>query len=547
MRWRLKRLFLSLSFQRDALWRWRRQQQSIICCISVACPLWNRAMKRLGSSLQRRLQSFLSLPLSLERNDLELTQLFSRPPLLFLFSFNPLLQSQQCAAGDSAAYARRNSTLDDVVIVSALRTPITKVRYLWVLSEREEEEEREKNFRHRAETSKPYRPPPPRFYVKQAKRGGLKDTSPDDLLSAVFEATIQRTGVDPKDIGDIVIGSVLGDSSQRAIQCRIAALLSGIPDTVPIHTVNRQCSSGLQAIASVAAAIKSGFYSVGLAGGVESMSTNPMAWEGGINPRISENENAQNCLLPMGTLSVGWVFLEAVVCGGGRGRETASKEARKKRGRRPFFMRHFPPLPGLLLLLASTRAKSFLITPRQFSRVRGLVLKRSERCKGSRGLENRRKGSKMTLFAYFFLVPGPAFAYPRDHWCLHACSKYRARAWSDRSGRSGVSDAKGVRRARKMTLFAFVFDLFPPFYLFTLLISLETIQASLPRTSLRVTASGATSRTSSPLARTRAPPLLRLPAASMTRLCRSRRKSSTPRPRRKRPSSCLTTTGSAPE
>ena len=135
---------------------------------------------------------------------------------------------------------------------------------------------------------------------KQAKRGGLKDTSPDDLLSAVFEATLQRTGVDPKDIGDIVIGSVLGDSSQRAIQCRIAALLSGIPDTVPIHTVNRQCSSGLQAIASVAAAIKSGFYSVGLAGGVESMSTNPMAWEGGINPRVSENENAQNCLLPMG-------------------------------------------------------------------------------------------------------------------------------------------------------------------------------------------------------------------------------------------------------
>ncbi len=42
-----------------------------------------------------------------------------------------------------------------------------------------------------------------------------------------------------QDIGDIVIGSVLGDSSQRAIQCRIAALLSGIPETVPVHTVNR--------------------------------------------------------------------------------------------------------------------------------------------------------------------------------------------------------------------------------------------------------------------------------------------------------------------
>ena len=42
-----------------------------------------------------------------------------------------------------------------------------------------------------------------------------------------------------QDIGDIVIGSVLGDSSQRAIQCRIASLLSGIPENVPVHTVNR--------------------------------------------------------------------------------------------------------------------------------------------------------------------------------------------------------------------------------------------------------------------------------------------------------------------
>jgi acetyl-CoA acetyltransferase len=93
---------------------------------------------------------------------------------------------------------------------------------------------------------------------------------------------------------------VLGDSSQRAIQCRIAALLAGVPDTVPLHTVNRQCSSGLQAVASVAAAIKAGYYSVGLAGGVESMSTNPMAWEGGINPRVAECEAAQSCLIPMG-------------------------------------------------------------------------------------------------------------------------------------------------------------------------------------------------------------------------------------------------------
>ena len=64
--------------------------------------------------------------------------------------------------------------------------------------------------------------------------------------------------------------------------------------------VRRQCSSGLQAIASVAASIQAGFYDIGLAGGVESMSTNPMAWDGGVNPKIADNQSAQDCLLPMG-------------------------------------------------------------------------------------------------------------------------------------------------------------------------------------------------------------------------------------------------------
>ncbi|CAK0784137.1 3-ketoacyl-CoA thiolase 2, peroxisomal [Coccomyxa viridis] len=173
-----------------------------------------------------------------------------------------LFQKNNCSAGDSAAYERRGAASDDIVVVSALRTPITK-----------------------------------------GKRGGLKDTLPDDMMEAVFRATIQRTGVNPADIGDIVMGSVLGDSSQRAIQVRIAGLLAGIPDNVPVHTVNRQCSSGLQAIASVAASIQAGYYDIGVAGGVESMSTNPMAWDGGVNPKIADNQEAQDCLLPMGMTS----------------------------------------------------------------------------------------------------------------------------------------------------------------------------------------------------------------------------------------------------
>ena len=62
----------------------------------------------------------------------------------------------------------------------------------------------------------------------------------------------------------------------------------------------RQCSSGLQAIADVAAAIKAGFYTVGIGGGVETMSLNPMAWEGGVNPKVAASKKAQSCLMPMG-------------------------------------------------------------------------------------------------------------------------------------------------------------------------------------------------------------------------------------------------------
>lgn len=172
------------------------------------------------------------------------------------------LSLQECSAGDSAAYQRRNSSLDDVVIVAALRTPLTK-----------------------------------------AKRGGLKDTDAVDLLSTVFKAVLDKTKINPLDIGDIVVGSVLGPSSQRANEARIASFFAGIPEEVPVRTVNRQCSSGLQAIADVAAAIKAGYYAVGLAAGVETMSSNPMAWEGGINPRIEQFPKAQGCLMPMGVTS----------------------------------------------------------------------------------------------------------------------------------------------------------------------------------------------------------------------------------------------------
>lgn len=83
----------------------------------------------------------------------------------------------------------------------------------------------------------------------------------------------------------------------------MAAFYAGVPETVPVRTVNRQCSSGLQAVADVAAAIKAGFYDIGIGAGLESMSISSIGWEGQVNPRISAFQKAQDCLLPMGITS----------------------------------------------------------------------------------------------------------------------------------------------------------------------------------------------------------------------------------------------------
>uniref|UniRef100_A0A0E0GEV7 acetyl-CoA C-acyltransferase n=1 Tax=Oryza nivara TaxID=4536 RepID=A0A0E0GEV7_ORYNI len=173
-----------------------------------------------------------------------------------------LLSASACAAGDSAAYQRTSAYGDDVVVVAAYRTPICK-----------------------------------------AKRGGFKDTYPEDLLTVVLKAVLDNTKINPGEIGDIVVGTVLGPGSQRAIECRAAAFYAGVPENVPVRTVNRQCSSGLQAVADVAAAIKAGFYDIGIGAGLESMSVNAMGWEGQVNPKVNEVQKAQDCLLPMGITS----------------------------------------------------------------------------------------------------------------------------------------------------------------------------------------------------------------------------------------------------
>ncbi|MCO5584621.1 hypothetical protein L7F22_038552 [Adiantum nelumboides] len=152
---------------------------------------------------------------------------------------------------------------DDVAIISAVRTPICK-----------------------------------------AFRGQFKDTSARDLLSAVLKAVVERSTVNPGEVGDIAVGMVLGPAGKRTKDCRMAMLEAGFPEKVPIHSVNRQCGSGLQAIADIAACVKAGFIDIGIAAGVESMTSDySPGWKGSINPKVYSNQKAKDCLLPMGLMS----------------------------------------------------------------------------------------------------------------------------------------------------------------------------------------------------------------------------------------------------
>ncbi|GAB5587770.1 3-ketoacyl-CoA thiolase with broad chain length specificity [Umbelopsis nana] len=151
---------------------------------------------------------------------------------------------------------------EDVVVVSALRTAITKGR-----------------------------------------KGGFKDMNPEDLLAGVLKATLEKTKIDPKLIDDICVGNVIAPGGLSSAS-RMAALYAGIPNTTSISAVNRQCSSGLQACVQIATAIQSGLIEVGIGAGAESMTQNHFNRQSNFSKRITEgNQEAADCLLPMGITS----------------------------------------------------------------------------------------------------------------------------------------------------------------------------------------------------------------------------------------------------
>lgn len=141
-----------------------------------------------------------------------------------------------------------------------------------------------------------------RTAIGKAKRGAFKDTTPDELLSAVMTAVLNDVNLSPARLGDICVGNVLQPGA-GALMVRVAQFLSGIPESVPIYTVNRMCSSGLQALFNVAGSIRNGSYDIGLACGVESMSLRSPGNPGDVSSRLMDNEKARDCLIPMGITS----------------------------------------------------------------------------------------------------------------------------------------------------------------------------------------------------------------------------------------------------
>lgn len=139
-----------------------------------------------------------------------------------------------------------------------------------------------------------------RTAMGRAKKGQFKDTPVDEILHALLKATLQKTGLDPAKIDDICVGTCHPPSPLYV--SRAAALAAGIPDHVPVSTVNRLCSSGLMAIRNIAHDIQTGEISLGLAVGMESMSLNPRPTPA-VSDAVAGNAQSHDCVQPMGWTS----------------------------------------------------------------------------------------------------------------------------------------------------------------------------------------------------------------------------------------------------
>src|SRR5499433_2388553 len=116
-----------------------------------------------------------------------------------------------------------------------------------------------------------------RTAVGKSGKGALRTTRPDDMAAVAIKGALERLPqLNPKEIEDVIIGCATPEAEQGMNVARIASLRAGLPVEVSAMTINRFCSSGLQAIAMAAERIMAGGAEVIVAGGTESMSMIPM-------------------------------------------------------------------------------------------------------------------------------------------------------------------------------------------------------------------------------------------------------------------------------
>jgi len=114
-----------------------------------------------------------------------------------------------------------------------------------------------------------------------ARKGELAKVRPDDIAAQVVRALVERTGIDPADVEDLIVGCAFPEGEQGFNVARLIAFLAGLPNSVGGATVNRFCGSSMQAIHMAAGAIQMGAGEAFICAGVESMTRIPM---GGFNP-----------------------------------------------------------------------------------------------------------------------------------------------------------------------------------------------------------------------------------------------------------------------
>ncbi|WP_237224497.1 thiolase family protein [Rothia nasisuis] len=134
--------------------------------------------------------------------------------------------------------------------------------------------------------------------------GALSSVRPDDLAALVIKDVIEKAGLDPAAVDEVILGNANGAGEENRNVARLAWLLNDYPDTVPGITVNRLCASGLSAITLAAQMIKAGEADIVVAGGVESMSRAPWVME---KPTTAFAKPGQSF-----DTSIGWRFVNPI-------------------------------------------------------------------------------------------------------------------------------------------------------------------------------------------------------------------------------------------